>query len=77
MSFISSGEFELAVMEDVAERLRLRRERANSAMLIRENDFVRWVASHQDSARFIVCSWPGLEGASFCHGAHRVDYFEE
>ena len=77
MSFISSGEFELAVAEEVAEVLRLRRERSNPAVATGEDDFFRWVASHEDSARFIVCSWPGLEGAPFCCGAHHVEYFKK
>ncbi len=77
MSFISSGEFELAVAEEVAERLRIRHERSNSAVLNGENDVVQWVAAHQDSARVIVCNWPGVEGASFCGCARHIDCFEE
>jgi len=59
-------DFVEAVKEDFGERVRALETRPNVEVWPEEDDFGRWVASHADRERSVICETPEFKDAPLC-----------
>jgi hypothetical protein len=59
-----------AVKEGFAARVEAQETRPNIEVWPEEDDFGRWVASHTDRVRTVVCETPEFKDAPFCGRGH-------
>ncbi|MGC8658399.1 MAG: hypothetical protein ACP5U1_04935 [Desulfomonilaceae bacterium] len=67
----ATGEFVGNINEGVGQRIENQNYRPNIEVWPEEDDFGRWVASHQDRVRSVICNSPEFADSPFCgRGAH-------
>ena len=64
------GDFVEALKEGFGERVGAQENRPNVEVWPEEDDFGRWVASHTDPVRTVVCGTPEFKDAPFCGRGH-------
>ncbi len=67
----ASKEFVRDIVNGLNDRIEGQDNRPNIEVWPEEDDFGRWVASHRDRVRSVVCSTPEYADTPFCgRGAH-------